>query len=75
MTLSILLSLSFFNIRPNCNGSIVVFNKLKLILFDLTPKVPIEATFLLLNFQINKVLLLNNFLSFYDNLDDLEINL
>ena len=30
----------------------IVGDKLKLILFDLTPKVPIEATFLLFNFNI-----------------------
>ena len=52
MTLFIFRFLSFLSILPNCKGSIVVFDNLKFISFDLTPKVPIEATFLLFNFSI-----------------------
>ena len=40
------------NIFPNFMGLIVVLDKLIFILFDLTPKVPIEATFMLLSLSI-----------------------
>ena len=40
------------NIWANLIGSIVVFDKFRLTFFDLTPKVPIEATLLLFNFNI-----------------------
>ena len=40
------------NILANLIGSIVVFDKFRLIFFDLTPKVPIEAALLLFNLNI-----------------------
>ena len=40
------------DISANLIGLIVVLDKFKLIFFDLTPKVPTEATFLLFNFNI-----------------------
>ena len=44
--------LTYLIFAANLIGSIVVLDKFKLIFFDLTPKVPTEATFLLFNFNI-----------------------
>ena len=52
ITLSTLLMYSFSKICPNCNEFIVVFDKSILILLDLTPKVPIDATFFLFKLSI-----------------------